>query len=71
VLKEMNEKNKRKVPEDAPISFVKPRWRDHVVSAEGELDRRYYELSALPDRWHEVPDIVKALPFAFCEHRYE
>lgn len=49
MLKEMNEKNKRKVPEDAPISFVKPRWRDHVVSAEGELDRRYYELSALPE----------------------
>ena len=49
VLKEMNEKNKRKVPEDAPVSFVKPRWRDHVVGSEGELDRRYYELSALSE----------------------
>jgi hypothetical protein len=49
VLKEMNEKGKRKVPEDAPISFVKPRWRDHVVGAEGEIDRRYYELSALSE----------------------
>ena len=49
VLKEMNEKNKRKVPEEAPISFVKPRWRDHVVGSEGEIDRRYYELSALSE----------------------
>lgn len=49
VLKEMNEKSKRKIPEDAPISFVKPRWRDHVVGAEGEIDRRYYELSALSE----------------------
>ena len=49
VLKDMNEKGRRKVPEDAPISFVKPRWRDHVVGAEGEIDRRYYELSALSE----------------------
>ncbi len=49
VLKEMNDKNKRKIPEDAPISFVKPRWRDHVFGSEGELDRRYYELSALSE----------------------
>ena len=49
VLKEMNEKSKRKVPEDAPVSFVKPRWRDHVVGSEGEIDRRYYELSALSE----------------------
>lgn len=49
VLKEMNEKSKRKVPEDAPTSFVKPRWRDHVVGSEGEVDRRYYELSALSE----------------------
>jgi hypothetical protein len=37
------------VPEDAPTSFVKPRWRDHVVGSEGEIDRRYYELSALSE----------------------
>ncbi|MDP9424736.1 MAG: Tn3 family transposase [Actinomycetota bacterium] len=49
VLKEMNEKGKRKVPDDAPTSFVKPRWRDHVVGPAGEIDRRYYELSALSE----------------------
>ncbi len=49
VLKEMNEKGGRKVPDNAPTSFVKPRWRDHVVGAEGEIDRRYYELSALSE----------------------
>jgi hypothetical protein len=31
VLREMSQKGKRKVPEDAPVSFVKPRWRDHVL----------------------------------------
>jgi TnpA family transposase len=49
VLREMNEKGKRKVPDDAPISFVKPRWRDHVIDPGGEIDRRYYELSALSE----------------------
>ncbi len=49
VLKEMNQRGGRKVPEDAPISFVKPRWREHVVGAQGEIDRRYYELSALSE----------------------
>ncbi len=49
VLREMNEKGKRKVPDDAPTSFVKPRWRGHVVGSEGEIDRRYYELSALSE----------------------
>lgn len=49
VLKEMNEKGKRKVPENAPVSFVKPRWRDHVLGGDGEIDRRYYELSALAE----------------------
>ena len=49
VLKEMNENGKRKVPENAPVSFVKPRWRDHVLGGEGEIDKRYYELSALSE----------------------
>ncbi|CAN5134682.1 Tn3-like element TnAs1 family transposase [soil metagenome] len=49
VLKEMNKKGKRKVPENAPVSFVKPRWRDHVLGGNGEIDKRYYELSALSE----------------------
>lgn len=49
VLREMNEKGKRKVPEGAPVSFVKPRWRDHVLGGDGEIDRRYYELCALAE----------------------
>jgi TnpA family transposase len=49
VLREMNEKGKRKVPENAPVSFVKPCWRDHVLGGDGEIDRRYYELSALSE----------------------
>ncbi len=49
VLKEMNASGKRKVPDGAPTSFVKPRWRDHVVGGDGKIDRRYYELSALSE----------------------
>ena len=48
VLKEMNAKGKRKVPEGAPTSFVKPRWERHVFD-EGDIDKRYYEMSAITE----------------------
>ena len=48
VLKEMNAAGKRKVPEDAPTSFVKPRWERHVFD-EGGIDKRYYEMSAITE----------------------
>ncbi len=48
VLKEMNAKGKRKVPEDAPTSFVKPRWERHVFD-DGDIDKRYYEMSAITE----------------------
>lgn len=35
VLKEMNDTGKRKVPEDAPTSFIKPRWEHHVFDEGG------------------------------------
>jgi hypothetical protein len=46
VLKEMNERQARKVPDDAPTSFVRKRWKSLVYTPDG-LDRRYYELCVL------------------------
>ncbi|HET8656502.1 MAG TPA: Tn3 family transposase [Longimicrobiaceae bacterium] len=46
VLRSMNERQARKVPEDAPIGFVRKRWADLVFTDEG-IDRRFYELCVL------------------------
>jgi TnpA family transposase len=48
LLRELNEAGKRRVPDDAPASFVKPRWSGHVFTSEG-IDRHYYELCALTE----------------------
>ena len=39
---------RKKVPENAPLDFVKPRWESHVVTDNG-IDRHYYELCALSE----------------------
>jgi TnpA family transposase len=39
---------RKKVPENAPVDFVKPRWESHVLTDEG-IDRHYYELCALSE----------------------
>lgn len=43
VLKGMNERQARKVPDNAPTSFVRKRW-ESLVHTTGGLDRRFYEL---------------------------
>jgi len=35
VLREINEKGKRKSPDDAPTDFVESRWERHVFSEDG------------------------------------
>lgn len=45
VLRNINTNNVRKLPADAPITFIKPRWTKLVLSDRG-IDRRYYELCA-------------------------
>jgi TnpA family transposase len=47
-LRAMNADNVRKVPADAPIDFIKPRWQK-LVMADAGTDRRYYELCALSE----------------------
>jgi len=48
VLRNMNERQVRKVPEESPTSFVRKRWENLVRSQEG-LDRRFYELCVLSE----------------------
>ena len=49
VLRAMNAENVRKVPANAPTDFVKKRWEKLVMTDEGVIDRRYYELCALTE----------------------
>ena len=37
VLNEMNAAKRRKVPEDAPTAFVRPRWESHVFAEDGSI----------------------------------
>lgn len=48
VLREMNLKGARKVPDDAPIDFIKARWKPLVLTEDG-IDRRFYELCVLSE----------------------
>lgn len=48
LLKGMNERQARKVPDEAPTSFVRKRWESLVRTPEG-LERRFYELCVLSE----------------------
>ncbi len=48
LLKDMNQRQARKMPDGAPTSFVRKRWESLVFTAEG-LDRRFYELCVLSE----------------------
>jgi TnpA family transposase len=48
VLKTLNADNARKVPNDAPIGFIKKRW-EGLVFTEGGTERRFYELCVLAE----------------------
>ena len=43
MLKEMNQRQSRKVPDEAPASFIRKRWKALVSTPDG-LDRRFYEV---------------------------
>ncbi len=47
-LRDMNQRQLRKVPEDAPTGFIRKRW-DSVVYVGDGLDRRFYELCILSE----------------------
>ena len=48
VLRVMNRAGARKVPADAPLTFVPLRWR-RAVGSGADIDRRFYELCALSE----------------------
>jgi len=48
VLRNMNRTGARKVPVDAPMAFVPPRW-SRSVGAGDNIDRRFYEFCALSE----------------------
>lgn len=47
-LRTMNEAGTRKIPADAPIAFVPPRWARSVGTG-ADIDRRFYEFCALSE----------------------
>jgi len=44
IIKELNKTSKRKVPEDAPLDFVKKKWEKYVINDDGQVNRNYYEM---------------------------
>jgi TnpA family transposase len=49
VLKEMNATKRRKLPDDAPTAFIRPRWEPHVFAGDGSIDRAGYEACVLSE----------------------
>lgn len=48
VIRGMNARGSRKMPEGAPTTFVKPRWKPLVI-VNGSIDPRLYEICALSE----------------------
>ena len=48
-IRDMNNNDKRKVPENAPVEFIPERWQKHVYDNEGNINRHYYEMAALTE----------------------
>jgi TnpA family transposase len=47
LLKTMNQNGLRKIPNEAPMSFVAPAWQSYLKGNDNKLDRHYYEMSVL------------------------
>jgi hypothetical protein len=48
LLKELNASERlRRIPRNAPIEFISPRWEPHVLTKTGAIDRPFCELCAL------------------------
>jgi hypothetical protein len=47
VVHDLNVLRRRNVPDDAPLDFIERQWLPSVVTADGHLDRHYYELCVL------------------------
>lgn len=47
ILKKINETGKRKLPIDAPTSFISAKWKPYIRDKTGKLNLRFYELCVL------------------------
>ncbi|MGC5888004.1 Tn3 family transposase, partial [Ralstonia pseudosolanacearum] len=47
-LREMNRTEVRKVPADAPTTFLGPRWKRFVIK-DGGVDRKFYEMAVMSE----------------------
>ena len=48
VLREMYQNNARKLPDNPPTQFIKPRWHKLIYTDDG-IDMKYYELCVLSE----------------------
>jgi TnpA family transposase len=49
VLRDLNRRGARRVPDAAPVFFVPRTWRPYVLPAEGGIDRHHWELCLLSE----------------------
>ncbi len=49
VLRDLNRRGARKVPDNAPVGFVPRSWRPYVLPADGGIDRHHWELCVLSE----------------------
>ncbi len=49
LLRELNRRGGRRLPDDAPVGFVPRSWRPYVNAPGGGLDRRHWELCLLSE----------------------
>ncbi len=47
IMRTLNSTGQRKIPEDAPDSFIPKKWEPYVFTEESRFNRRYYELCLL------------------------
>lgn len=47
LLKKINQEGKRKLPTDAPTSFISAKWKPYIKDQTGKLNLRFYELCVL------------------------
>jgi hypothetical protein len=47
LLRKLDHENKRKIPDSAPQEFITPKWMNYVFDEQGNIVRRYYEMSLL------------------------
>ena len=48
-IKIMHEQGLRKVPDDAPVDFIRKRWETLVFKEDGGIDRQFYEFAVLSE----------------------